>query len=58
VLFAPGSQFYCDGRPSNAMRLAFALAGEDALRRGIERLARVVAAHRANGTSGTGRVPV
>jgi DNA-binding transcriptional MocR family regulator len=58
VLFAPGSQFYSDGRPSNAMRLAFAMAGEDALRRGVERLARVVAAHRANGAPATGRVPV
>ena len=58
VLFAPGSQFYCDGRPSNAMRLAFAMAGEDALRSGVERLARVIAAHRANGAPATGRVPV
>jgi DNA-binding transcriptional MocR family regulator len=58
VLFAPGSQFYSDGRPSNAMRLAFAMADEAALRRGVERLARVVAAHRANGAPPTGRVPV
>jgi GntR family transcriptional regulator/MocR family aminotransferase len=58
VLFAPGSQFYTDGRPSSAMRLAFAMAGEDALRLGVERLARVVAAHRANGAPETGRVPV
>jgi DNA-binding transcriptional MocR family regulator len=58
VLFAPGSQFYSDGRPSSAMRLAFAMADEDALRRGVERLARVVAAHRANGAPATGRVPV
>ena len=58
VLFAPGSQFYSDGRPSNGMRLAFAMAGEDALRSGVERLARVIAAHRANGAPATGRVPV
>jgi GntR family transcriptional regulator/MocR family aminotransferase len=58
VLFAPGSQFYTDGRPSSAMRLAFAMADEAALRLGVERLARVVAAHRANGTPTTGRVPV
>ncbi|HKA13880.1 MAG TPA: PLP-dependent aminotransferase family protein [Myxococcota bacterium] len=57
VLFAPGSQFFSDGRPSNGMRLAFAMAGEDALRRGVERIARVVAAHRANGAPAA-RVPV
>ena len=27
VLFAPGSQFYSDGRPSNGLRLSFAMAG-------------------------------
>ena len=58
VLFAPGSQFYSDGRPSNGMRLAFAMAGEEALRSGVERLARVIATHRANGAPTTGRVPV
>jgi GntR family transcriptional regulator/MocR family aminotransferase len=56
VLFAPGSQFYSDGRPSNSLRLAFAMADEDALRRGVERLARVLAAHRSNGEPS--RVPV
>jgi GntR family transcriptional regulator / MocR family aminotransferase len=56
VLFAPGSQFYSDGRPSNGLRLAFAMAGEDALRDGVERLARVLATHRANGEPA--RVPV
>jgi len=58
VLFAPGSQFFSDGRPSNGLRLAFAMAGEDALRRGVERLARVVAAHRTNGAPASARVPV
>jgi GntR family transcriptional regulator/MocR family aminotransferase len=58
VLFAPGSQFYHDGRPSNALRLAFAMADEAALRCGVERLARVIAAHRANGEPASGRVPV
>ena len=51
VLFAPGSQFYSDGRPSNGLRLAFAMADEAALRRGVERLARVIAAHTTNGAS-------
>jgi DNA-binding transcriptional MocR family regulator len=58
VLFAPGSQFYCDGRPSNGLRLAFAMAGEEALRLGVERLALVVAAHRTNGAPASARVPV
>jgi 2-aminoadipate transaminase len=34
VLYAPGYQFYCDGRSSSAMRLTVAMADEDALRRG------------------------
>jgi GntR family transcriptional regulator/MocR family aminotransferase len=58
VLFAPGSQFYSDGRPSNGLRLAFAMADEDALRRGVERLARVVAAQRTSGAPASARVPV
>ena len=58
VLFAPGSQFYSDGRPSNGLRLAFAMADEGALRRGVERLARVLVAHGANGAAAPARVPV
>jgi DNA-binding transcriptional MocR family regulator len=58
VLFAPGSQFYSDGRPSNGLRLSFAMAGEDALRSGVERLGRVVAAHHTNGEPASARVPV
>jgi len=42
VLFAPGSQFNCDGRASRCLRLTFAMANEEALRRGVTRLARVV----------------
>jgi hypothetical protein len=34
------------------------MAGEDALRSGVERLARVVAAHRTNGEPASARVPV
>jgi DNA-binding transcriptional MocR family regulator len=41
LLFTPGSQFQCDGRPSSALRLSFALADEAALRRGARALARV-----------------
>jgi len=42
VLFAPGSQFHCDGRASRCLRLTFAMADEAALRRGVKRLAAVV----------------
>lgn len=38
VLYAPGYQFYCDGRSSNAMRLTVAMADERALRRGVATL--------------------
>jgi 2-aminoadipate transaminase len=41
VLYAPGHQFYHDGRPSRALRLTFALADEAALRLGAERLGEV-----------------
>jgi DNA-binding transcriptional MocR family regulator len=43
VFFAPGSQFNCDGRSSNGLRLTFAMAEPDALRAGVSALARVVA---------------
>ena len=43
VLFAPGSQFNHDGRPSNCLRLTFAMAEPEALRVGVSALARVVA---------------
>jgi DNA-binding transcriptional MocR family regulator len=58
VLFAPGAQFHHDGRPSNAMRLTFAMADEAALDRGVERLARVIGAHRSNGSPGAHHAPV
>ncbi len=58
VLFAPGSQFYHDGRPSGAMRLAFAMADEAALRRGVERLAALLASRRRRGVSVATQVPV
>jgi DNA-binding transcriptional MocR family regulator len=49
VLFAPGSQFYADGRPSSALRLAFAMADEAAIRRGVGALGRLVARRLAAG---------
>ncbi len=42
VFFAPGSQFNHDGRSSNCLRLAFAMAEPEALRAGVSALARVV----------------
>jgi 2-aminoadipate transaminase len=42
VLFAPGFQFNHDGRASNRLRLTFAMADSETLRRGAEVLARLV----------------
>ena len=42
VLFAPGAQFNLDGRSSSGLRLTFALADEDAIRRGVASLGAVV----------------
>lgn len=42
VLFAPGSQFRHDGRASSDLRLSFAMAREDDLRRGVAALGRVL----------------
>lgn len=42
VLFAPGFQFNHDGRASNRLRLTFAMADSEALRRGVAVLARLV----------------
>ena len=44
VLFSPGSQFNHDGRESRCLRLTFAMADADDLRRGVEALAGVVLA--------------
>src|SRR5262245_5081668 len=49
VLFAPGGQFYSDGRPSSGLRLAFAMADEAAIRRGVAALGRLVARRLAAG---------
>jgi 2-aminoadipate transaminase len=57
VLFAPGSQFNHDGRPSNCLRLTFAMAEPEALRVGVSALARVVA-ERLNGKPRMNRVHI
>jgi DNA-binding transcriptional MocR family regulator len=49
VLFAPGSLFHGDGRPSSGLRLAFAMADEEAIRRGVAALGRLVAQRLAAG---------
>ena len=41
VLFAPGSLFHHDGRASSGLRLTFALADVDEVRRGVTALSRV-----------------
>jgi GntR family transcriptional regulator/MocR family aminotransferase len=51
VLFAPGYQFYHDGRPSRGLRLTIALADETAIRRGVATLARLVRERLAAGTA-------
>lgn len=45
VLFAPGSLFRHDGRPSSGLRLTFALADADEVRRGVRALASVARDH-------------
>jgi GntR family transcriptional regulator/MocR family aminotransferase len=51
VLFAPGYQFYHDGRPSRGLRLTIALADERSIRRGVATLARLVRERLAAGTA-------
>jgi DNA-binding transcriptional MocR family regulator len=58
VLFAPGSQFHHDGRPSRCLRLTFAMCGESALEAGIERLADVVRRRLKGGPRPASRVHV
>jgi len=50
VLFAPGFQFHHDGRPSNCLRLTYAMTGSESLRRGIRILADLVRARLKVGT--------
>ena len=50
VLFAPGAQFHHDRRPSNCLRLSYAMADEGELREGAAVLGEVVNRHgRADG---------
>ncbi|MBW2444395.1 MAG: PLP-dependent aminotransferase family protein [Deltaproteobacteria bacterium] len=53
VLFAPGSLFNHDGRPSRCMRLTFALAGEEEIRRGVAALGQVTHARLQEGPRAT-----
>ena len=58
VLFAPGSQFHHDGRPSSGLRLSIAAADEAAIRRGVAALGRAVREHGARGRSAPRSVSV
>ena len=51
VLFAPGSQFGSDGRPSRCLRLVIAQTGEDQIRTGVEALGAVIRSYREAATS-------
>jgi len=42
VLFAPGAQYHHDGRASRCLRLSFAIADAEALRRGVKILGEVI----------------
>jgi DNA-binding transcriptional MocR family regulator len=52
VLVAPGHVFQTDGRPSRGLRLTFAQADEEAIRRGVALLAGVIRARQRAGRSG------
>jgi DNA-binding transcriptional MocR family regulator len=58
VLFAPGSHFHHDGRGSSGLRLAFAMADEAAIRRGVAALGGLVARRRAAGPRSAAGVQV
>ncbi len=60
LLFAPGDQFQHDGRASNALRLTYAQADEDAIRRGVAILGEVARARLAAGAAAatSGPAPV
>jgi hypothetical protein len=58
ALFAPGFQFQHDGRPSNQLRLTFAMAGAESIVRGVEALADVIKKRLANGTRRAARVHI
>ena len=56
VLFAPGSQFHHDGRPSSGLRLSIAAADEATIRRGVAALGAVGARATAR-AAGARRAP-
>jgi len=58
VLFAPGFQFNHDGRPSRCLRLTFALADAEQLRRGVAALARLVRERLERGPRSAARVHI
>jgi 2-aminoadipate transaminase len=58
LLFAPGFQFNHDGRASRCLRLTFAIADAESLRRGVRILAEVVRDRRASGPRRTTRVHI
>jgi DNA-binding transcriptional MocR family regulator len=58
VLFAPGFQFNHDGRASRCLRLTFAMADAEPLRRGVRILAQVVRDRLASGPRRAARVHI
>jgi GntR family transcriptional regulator/MocR family aminotransferase len=58
VLFAPGSQFFADRRPSRGLRLTMALANEEEIRRGVAILGKVVRRRQKTGGSRLGATAV
>jgi DNA-binding transcriptional MocR family regulator len=58
VLFAPGFQFHHDGRASRCLRLTFAMADAEPLRRGVKILAGVVRERLASGPPRAARVHI
>jgi len=58
VLFAPGFQFNHDGRASRCLRLTFAMADAEPLRRGVKILAGVVRDRLASGPRRAARVHI
>jgi GntR family transcriptional regulator/MocR family aminotransferase len=58
VLFAPGFQFQHDGRASRCLRLSFAMADAELLRRGVKILAGVIRDRLASGPPRAARVHI
>jgi GntR family transcriptional regulator/MocR family aminotransferase len=58
LLFAPGFQFNHDGRASSCLRLTFAMADTESLRRGVKILADIVCDRLASGPRRVARVHI